>query len=220
MIKAKNLNRLAIPAVLTLLLCYVASAGPTYSFVKVAGEWAFYDDNDGFNSTLEAAEVKNGLAKRSVPVSNEDELLNLPAIGSVVTLSGGSDSQISSLLTNNSSGGSSGSGAKAAERKSPLDPSSGVALSPNAYSGASSSLASLDDDSKSGNGSISSTLPNGKTRNTPNGNAWGYWKKRNNPDDIDDDIVSPVPVPVPGSIILAALGAGLVKLLHDRRVKR
>lgn len=214
MIKAKNLNRLAIPAVLALILCCVASAGPTYSFVKIAGEWAFYDDSAGLNPTLEVAQVNSRSARRSS--SDSEETFNLPAIGSVISLSGDPDDRVDSLLGRSSGGGGTVNNRRRADR-----PGGDDVIVPDSFSG--TSLARTDWQDSSGSGTVSlidDTLPNGKTRNTPNGNAWGYWKKRNNQDDTDNGDIAPVPVPVPGSVILAAIGAGLIKLLHDRRLKR
>lgn len=211
MIKAKNLNRLAIPAVLTLILCCVASAGPTYTFVKIAGEWAFFDEAEGLNSTSEAVEVKNSKPKRA---DNSEQTVNLPAIGSVMSLSGDSDDQVVSLLQGDSSGHS---GVQSTSRTRPNNTgNNGAPLDPGVFQGGS--ISRTDGDDSSDHSSLAATLPNGKTRNTPNGNAWG-WQKRNN-EDPDEGDIAPVPVPVPGSIILAAIGAGLIKLLHDRRLKR
>lgn len=215
--KAKNLNRWAYIAGLTMLLCCVASAGPTYSFVKIAGEWAFYEESDGFNSSHEVSQVGSGqaapLADQGVMPAENGSNVSLPAVGSIINLSNSDDSagrRGAYFLLGNSPGADQSAG-----RENLLaDLSLGQTSVPSeAYPGASSYLVQT---TLSNEGFQNPDLNNGKSQNgdskTSNGD-WGNWK---NP----DQDIAPVPVPVPGSIILAAIGAGLVKLLHDRRVKR
>lgn len=224
--KAKNMNRLAIPAVLALILCCVASAGPTYSFVQIAGEWAFYEESDGFNSSLEGVSPgqSEGMVQRNSPIAGEDDNVSLPAVSSVMTLSGDSGKKASYLLLGSPSGGNGSAPSQLPAARSSDD---SVSLASRPYGEASPYRVKTtlenngfkNPDLANSSGSALSKANGRLNPNTPNGNAWGYWKKRPNGDD-DDGVTPPVPVPVPGSVILAAIGAGLVKLLHDRRVKR
>ncbi|MCE5185263.1 MAG: hypothetical protein LLF76_03960 [Planctomycetaceae bacterium] len=218
--KAKNLIRLTFPAVLLLLLCCVASAGPTYSFVKIAGEWAFYEENAGPNSSLEVAPSNPGLSNKPLLIPADSDLA-LPAVGSIVNLSSdkGKSSSYLMLLSSGGQEGVNGPRSVLTRASALTDP---AAIRSEAYPGPSSYLVSttMDNGFKNpdlANGSWRGTFEKGEDSKTPNGNAWGYWKK--DADQDQDQNIAPVPVPVPGSIILAVVGAGLVKLLHDRRVK-
>ena len=209
--KAKNTitARAAFIAGLAMLLCYVASAGPTYSFVKIAGEWSFYEESEGLNSTLEVSPADPGPSNGLRAVGHADSEMNLPAIGSIVRLSSSdrTNNPTAHVLLDRAQGGTGGVATSRASVNSGAD--GDVSVKGDAYPGTSSYL-------------LQSTLTNGFENPEVGGRLQNgisdtneYWNNTDN-----QDIASPVPVPVPGSIILAAIGAGLVKLLHDRRQNR
>jgi len=219
--KAKNTitTRAAFIAGLVMLLCCVASAGPTYSFVKIAGEWSFYEESDGLSSSFEVAPADPGLSGSAASsAADEDSDMSLPAVGSIVSLSsadGGSGGAAALLVP--SGGGSSGGGVNSSGAPAGSGANGDVRIASDAYPGTSTYLlqTTLDngfEDPDLDSGPRRGGLSNGTPDTT---DPWEYWDNNDN-----QDIASPVPVPVPGSIILAAIGAGLVKLLHDRRLKR
>lgn len=222
--KAKNTTttRAAFIAGLVMLLCCVASAGPTYSFVKIAGEWSFYEESDGLLSTFEVSQAdpgrSDGLTNESV--SDEDADMGLPAVGSIVRLSSSDNSsggQAAGVLLAGSAGGSSGGGVASPSASAGPGADGDVSIAGDAYPGASSYLLQSSLTNGFSNPELDGRTLNGglQSENSDTTDSWEYWNDTDN-----QDIASPVPVPVPGSIILAAIGAGLVKLLHDRRLNR
>jgi hypothetical protein len=219
--KAKNTitTRAAFIAGLVMLLCCVASAGPTYSFVKIAGEWSFYEESGVLNSTFEVSPANPGPSiGTTARTVNADSELSLPAVGSIVRLSssgsssGGSTAYVLLDRTNGRTGG-----VRSTRASVNVGADGDVSVAGDAYPGTStyllqSTLTNGFENPEVGGRSLNGRLPNG-TADTPE--SWEYWNNIDN-----QDIATPVPVPVPGSIILAAIGAGLVKLLHDRRLNR